>query len=119
MGRKKPNYRRKLEKKKRNHVWVTNVSRADDGSKDCLISFQVSWARKKNNDVALLTVATEVYSTDKRISLEFAEPNNWRLHIKSVKLIDSGNYVCEVSSHPPMELSFHVHIVGKVYIYYI
>lgn len=80
-----------------------------------LLPSQVSWVRRRNGDVDvdLLTVGLEAYSMDRRFSLEFIEPNNWRLTIRSVSLRDSGTYICEVSSHPPMELSFHVQIVGK------
>ncbi|XP_032779501.2 uncharacterized protein LOC116917982 isoform X3 [Daphnia magna] len=62
---------------------------------------QVSWVRRHEQELHLLTVGMQTYSTDSRFSLHFQHPNDWRLQIKFARPRDEGIYECQVSIHPP------------------
>lgn len=53
------------------------------------------------------------YSGDERLSINFEQPNNWKLRIKPVKEDDEGHYQCQVSSHPPIVLHVTLTVIGK------
>jgi hypothetical protein len=40
-------------------------------------------------------------------------PNNWRLGIDPVQKADEGEYQCQLSTHPPKALVFHLKVIGK------
>ena len=58
----------------------------------CCGSMQVSWVRRHDQDLHLLTVGMQTYSTDSRFSLHFQHPNDWRLQIKYARPRDEGIY---------------------------
>jgi hypothetical protein len=62
----------------------------------------VSWVRRKDNELHLITFGLHTYSSDSRYSLNYQHPNDWRLHIQFANERDEGNYECQVSSHPPL-----------------
>lgn len=77
-------------------------------------SFQISWLRHTvHTSPDLLTVGNITYTGDTRISSSFSYPNNWRLVIKDVTSLDTGLYVCQISTHPPKELHTTVLVRGK------
>ncbi len=41
-------------------------------------------------------------------------PNNWRLGIDSVMKEDEGEYQCQLSTHPPRTLIYHLKVIGKL-----
>jgi hypothetical protein len=59
----------------------------------------------------LLTVDKTTYTGDTRIKSSFMYPNNWRLEMVDVQKKDSGLYICQISSHPPVGL--HITIQGE------
>ena len=61
----------------------------------------------------LLTVGNTTYSGDTRIMSSFTYPNNWRLQIQDVQKKDSGVYVCQISTHPPMALHTYLQVKGR------
>ncbi|XP_071449925.1 zwei Ig domain protein zig-8-like [Hetaerina americana] len=83
-------------------------------SLNCRISLlqdkTVSWVRRKNGDLQLLTVGLHTYSGDSRYTMEFQYPNNWRLQIKYANKMDEGLYECQISTHPPKVIQIYMHI---------
>ncbi|XP_024947055.1 zwei Ig domain protein zig-8 isoform X2 [Cephus cinctus] len=83
---------------------------------DCRVAMladkMVMWMRRSTDGVSLLTVGKNTYSSDPRYSLNFQYPNNWRLAISSVQKEDHGQYVCQVSTHPPRMLNTEVTVLA-------
>lgn len=71
----------------------------------------VSWMRRKGDDLTLITFGRHTYSSDSRYSLEFEEPNNWKLCIRYANKRDEGPYECQVSSHPPLILLVNINVI--------
>ncbi|XP_017085342.1 fibroblast growth factor receptor 3 isoform X2 [Drosophila eugracilis] len=71
----------------------------------------VSWMRRRGDDLTLITFGTHTYSGDSRYSLEFEEPNDWKLLIQFANERDEGPYECQVSSHPPLVLLVYLTII--------
>ena len=61
----------------------------------------------------LLTVGKTTYTGDSRIKSSYSYPNNWRLEMDDLQKKDSGLYVCQISSHPPVGLHTTVRVKGK------
>lgn len=76
-------------------------------------SFQVSWVRRKGDDLNLITFGLQTYSSDSRYSLQYTAPNDWQLLIQYANERDEGHYECQVSSHPPLALLVYLTVVGK------
>lgn len=73
---------------------------------------QVSWVRRHEQELHLLTVGMQTYSTDSRFSLHFQHPNDWRLQIKFARPRDEGIYECQVSIHPPRIYTVRLIVAG-------
>ncbi|XP_023218798.1 neurotrimin-like [Centruroides sculpturatus] len=59
----------------------------------------VTWIRRK--DFNLLTVGTEIYTSDDRFqTIHMEHTNDWALRIKYPQTKDEGTYECQVSSDP-------------------
>jgi len=96
----------------------------DDGDNvmlDCKVFLRkektISWLRHTGVTGSvpdLLTVGNTTYSGDHRIKSSFSYPNNWRLEITDVQKKDSGLYVCQISTHPPMGLHTNVHVKDAI-----
>ncbi|CAG7784880.1 unnamed protein product [Allacma fusca] len=69
--------------------------------------------RREAGEVHLLTFGLHTYSGDERLSINFEQPNNWKLRIKTVDRHDQGDYQCQVSSHPPIVLHVTLTIIGN------
>ncbi|XP_059093608.1 uncharacterized protein LOC131888706 [Tigriopus californicus] len=83
---------------------------------DCQVAqftseFEVSWFRRENSNLHVLTIGHDTFSADDRYSLSFEKPLNWRLKIRPTLPRDNGTYVCQVSRHPPIILFTHVKII--------
>ncbi len=76
------------------------------------VAQQVSWVRRHEEELHLLTVGMQTYSTDSRFSLHFQHPNDWRLQIKYARPRDEGIYECQVSIHPPRIYTVRLIVVG-------
>jgi hypothetical protein len=72
----------------------------------------VSWVRRHEQELHLLTVGMQTYSTDSRFSLHFQHPNDWRLQIKFARPRDEGIYECQVSIHPPRIYTVRLIVAG-------
>lgn len=69
--------------------------------------------RRHEQELHLLTVGMQTYSTDSRFSLHFQHPNDWRLQIKYARPRDEGIYECQVSIHPPRIYTVRLIVVGN------
>jgi hypothetical protein len=78
-----------------------------------VVFVQVSWARRKDNELHLITYGLHTYSSDSRYSLNYQHPNDWRLHIQFANERDEGNYECQVSSHPPLVFYVLLSVIGE------
>jgi len=93
---------------------LLEVGDGDNIILDCRVFLKqektISWLRHTSETSAspgvpdLLTVGNTTYSGDTRIKSSFSYPNNWRLEIADVQKKDSGLYICQISTHPPMGL---------------
>ena len=79
-----------------------------------LLCFKISWLRHTGETGIpdLLTVGNTTYTMDTRITSSFTYPNNWRLSLQDVQKVDSGVYICQISTHPPMGLHTTVRVTG-------
>jgi hypothetical protein len=68
--------------------------------------------RRHEQELHLLTVGMQTYSTDSRFSLHFQHPNDWRLQIKFARPRDEGIYECQVSIHPPRIYTVRLIVAG-------
>ncbi|XP_014209886.1 uncharacterized protein LOC106640377 [Copidosoma floridanum] len=68
----------------------------------------VSWMRRRDNELILLTIGRQTYSMDSRFSLDAEIPNNWRLRLSSATERDSGIYECQVNVHPVLIRTVHL-----------
>lgn len=73
----------------------------------------VMWLQRTTEKVSLLTVGNVTYSGDPRIGVRFQYPNNWRLHINPLRQEDGGEYMCQVSTHPPKVFTTNLTVLGK------
>ena len=71
------------------------------------------WIRQSPEGTFLLTMGKSTHTADRRYSVKFKYPNNWRLAISSVQKEDRGIYVCQVNTHPPRMLITNITILGK------
>ncbi|KAJ9582300.1 hypothetical protein L9F63_003359, partial [Diploptera punctata] len=56
----------------------------------------VSWVRRKDEELHLITFGLHTYSSDSRYSLNYQRPNDWRLEIQFANERDQGFYECQV-----------------------
>jgi len=74
---------------------------------------QVSWVRRRGEELHLLTIGLDTYASDSRFSLAFEKPNDWRLLLRSATERDAGLYECQVTAHPPLIRTVHLAVSGK------
>ncbi|XP_066979585.1 uncharacterized protein [Macrobrachium rosenbergii] len=73
-----------------------------------LTNESVSWLRRVDDKLELLTWGSQTYSNDNRYSLVQASSDKWQrwqLVIRNVQLSDGGQYRCQVATQPPMLLT--------------
>jgi len=76
---------------------------------------QVSWIKvDAKGNLKLLTVDQVTYSTDSMYSLQFLPPNNFQLKLIKLTTGTSGEYHCQISSHPPKLLRYNLNVVGEL-----
>ncbi|XP_046679074.1 zwei Ig domain protein zig-8-like [Homalodisca vitripennis] len=78
---------------------------------DLVDEASVSWLRRRDGQLHLLSVGVEVYSTDGRFTAAFASPNDWQLRLTTAQDRDQGFYECQVSSHPPIVFTVYLQVV--------
>ncbi|XP_047738355.1 uncharacterized protein LOC108682345 [Hyalella azteca] len=62
---------------------------------------KVSWIRSRDHH--LITVGRQTYSSDNRFSVNFNRHlSQWTLHLRYVQPRDAGEYICQLSTDPPM-----------------
>ncbi|XP_053631267.2 zwei Ig domain protein zig-8, partial [Cherax quadricarinatus] len=85
---------------------VVNVQAGTTANLPCVIINRadhetVSWIRLRDHHI--ITVGRQTYSKDDRFSLTYNRHlNEWRLHLRYAQARDAGQYVCQLSTHPPM-----------------
>ncbi|XP_031621554.1 uncharacterized protein LOC116339674 [Contarinia nasturtii] len=72
----------------------------------------VTWLKREQNNshIQLLTIGVHTYTYDKRFSVEFEHPYNWRLRIADTNKSDEGLYECQISTHPPRAFRTQFHV---------
>ncbi|KZS06931.1 Obscurin-like protein [Daphnia magna] len=68
----------------------------------CIVIGQVSWMKKTEDDLQLLTVGESSHTADPRISPDFTYPHLWQLKFNPAMINDSGTYLCHISTDPPL-----------------
>ncbi|XP_071514157.1 lachesin-like [Panulirus ornatus] len=71
----------------------------------------VSWYRRRGDEIHLITFGFQTYHNDDRFSMTYAHPHDWRLRIRYLQHRDEGTYQCQVSTHPPLTRTIHLHVV--------
>ena len=79
--------------------------------------FQVSWFRRQNSSLSVLTIGRDTFSADLRYSMDLEKPSNWRLRIRPTMAVDDGTYLCQISTHPPTILVTNLKVIGTVFLY--
>lgn len=79
----------------------------------CLSIFQVSWVRRKGDQLHLITFGDSLYSSDSRYSLKFKSPNDWQLHIQYANERDEGQFECQINTSPTLVFVVSLIVVGK------
>ena len=79
----------------------------------CTVFFQVSWFRKEDGILHVLTIGKETFIADQRFSSALKRPNDWRLRIRPTNSQDNGTYLCQISTHPPTLLVTNLQVIGK------
>lgn len=74
---------------------------------------QVSWVRRRDDQLHLITFGSSIYISDSRYSLEFKEPNDWQLHIQYANERDEGQFECQINTNPPSILIVHLEVIGE------
>ena len=101
----------KLEKT----VWLKNTNIFPN------LPTQITWMRHTRADPGkpdLLTVGKTTYTGDNRFRASFRYPNNWRLEMHDLHITDSGDYFCQIASHPPTVLHYTLIIAGELCSYH-
>lgn len=80
-----------------------------------LYHLQVSWVRRRGEELNLITFGHHTYIGDSRYALEYQAPNDWQLVIQYANARDAGNYECQVSMHPPLVLLVYLTVIGKLW----
>ncbi|XP_065558584.1 uncharacterized protein LOC136026192 isoform X2 [Artemia franciscana] len=70
----------------------------------------VSWLKKTNTELYLLTVGRTAYTSDSRYTVDYQYPSEWRLKINEIRISDDGLYVCQIGSDPPLLLLVHLKV---------
>ena len=78
-----------------------------------LLWTQVSWVRRKEEQLHLITFGASTYISDSRYSLEFKEPNDWQLHIQYANERDEGQFECQINTSPPLVVIVYLEVIGK------
>lgn len=76
-----------------------------------LRDFQVSWFRKEDGILKVLTIGEETFLADDRFSSAFKSPHDWRLRIRPTNSRDNGTYLCQISTHPPTLLVTNLQVI--------
>ncbi|KAK8379193.1 hypothetical protein O3P69_019205 [Scylla paramamosain] len=71
----------------------------------------VSWYKKAGEEIHLITFGFQTYHNDDRFAMTYEHPHDWRLRIRFVQHRDEGTYQCQVSTHPPLTRTVHMHVV--------
>lgn len=74
----------------------------------------VVWIR--NVDLQILTAGLMTFSSDSRFRVNHensVDEKDWSLLIKNVKVEDSGEYECQISTDPKMKLNINLLVKGN------
>ncbi|KAK2710770.1 hypothetical protein QYM36_012074 [Artemia franciscana] len=74
----------------------------------------VSWLKKTNTELYLLTVGRTAYTSDSRYTVDYQYPSEWRLKINEIRISDDGLYVCQIGSDPPLLLLVHLKVSEEI-----
>jgi hypothetical protein len=79
----------------------------------CSFITQVSWVRRRGDQLHLITFAESTYSSDSRYSLKFKPPNDWQLHIQYANERDEGQLECQINTKPTLVFVVYLTVVGE------
>ena len=74
----------------------------------------MSWIRKGDDDLQLLTIGEMSHTSDPRIEAEFVYPHFWPLKFKPALTNDSGLYLCHVATDPPLIRFVYFNVSGTI-----
>lgn len=81
--------------------------------KHCLFG-QISWVRRRGEELVLLSAGRLTLASDGRWSLQAVPPGDWKMVLNPVAARDQGTYECQVSTHPPIVRQIQLTVLGKL-----
>ncbi|XP_066979544.1 muscle M-line assembly protein unc-89-like [Macrobrachium rosenbergii] len=101
-----------------NNTTTTEVYLGSTAKLDCtvddLTNESVSWLRRVDDVLELITWEEHTYSKDSRYSLDHDSGDRWQqwqLIIQNVQSGDAGQYRCQVATQPPMVLNAQLQVI--------
>lgn len=61
----------------------------------------------------LLTIGDSRVISDNRISVERPFTKDWNLHIREVRMNDSGEYRCQINTEPVISMKILLNVSGR------
>lgn len=75
------------------------------------LSIAGTFLRAWKRGIAILTASDVKVTPDPRVKLI---PNRYTLQINNASPADGGDYICQLATFEPREITHHVEILGKV-----
>lgn len=66
------------------------------------------------NTQTILTIANHVITKNHRIGVTHTDHRTWYLHIREVRQLDQGDYMCQINTDPMKSQVGYLEVVGKL-----
>ncbi|EDS32854.1 conserved hypothetical protein [Culex quinquefasciatus] len=76
----------------------------------CIVSLLSSYVLAWKRGIAILTAGTVKVTPDTRVRLV----NGYTLQILDATAADAGDYICQIATMNPREITHHVEILGEL-----